>query len=84
MTGELVESGERAFEIKQGKDDLYIGAISNWGHSMPAPEEKVTLQNLRKVELDGIEIGMSSLDLDVPTAKKLNVEIKKILEDGNF
>jgi len=84
LAGKLVESGERAFEIKQGKDSLYIGAISNWGHNMSAPEEKVTFQSLRDVELDGVEIGMSPLRLNVSAAKKLNEEIGKIIESGNF
>ena len=84
LAGKLVESGERSIKIKQGKDYLGIGAISNWGHSMPAPEDRVTLQNLRKVVLDGIEMGKVSLNVNVPTAKKLNEEIGKILKNGNF
>ncbi len=84
LAGKLAESGERAFVIKQGKDHLGIGAVSNWEHNMTAPEEKATLQNLRDVELDGIEIGMSSLNINVSTAKKLNEEIGKIVESGNL
>lgn len=84
LAGKLVESGERAFIIKRGKDHLGIGAVSNWGHNMLAPEEKATLQNLRDVELDGIEIGKNSLNINVSTAKKLNEEIGKIIENGNF
>lgn len=80
LAGKLADSGERAFIIKQGKDYLGIGAVSNWGHNMSAPEEKVTLQNMRNVELDGIEIGMSSLNINVSTAKKLNEDIGKIIE----
>lgn len=84
LAGKLVESGERAFIIKQGKDHLGIGAVSNWGHNMTAPEEKATLQNLRDVELDGIEIGKNSLHVNVSTAKKINEEIGKIIESGNL
>lgn len=84
LAGKLVESGERAFIIKRGKDHLSIGAVSNWGHNMTDPEEKATLQNLRDVELDGIEIGMSSLNINVSTAKKLNEEIGKIIKSGNL
>jgi hypothetical protein len=84
LAGKLVESGERNFEIKQGKDLLYIGAISNWGHNMTAPEERATLHNLRKVELDGIEIGKNPLHINISTAKKINEEISRIIESGNF
>lgn len=84
LAGSLAESGERAFIIKQGRDHLAIGAISNWGHNMSAPEEKATLQNVRDVELDGIEISKNSLHINVSTAKKLNKEISRIIESGNF
>lgn len=84
LAGELVGSGERAFQIECGKDFLSIGAVSNWGHAMPAPEDRVTLQNLRDVELDGIEIGMAPLHIHGLTARKLNEEIGAILRGGEL
>ncbi len=84
LTGKLVESGERAFIIKRGKDHLAVGAVSNWGHNMSAPEENATLQNVRNVELDGTKIGMKTLHINVAAARKLNEEIGRIIESGNF
>jgi hypothetical protein len=84
LSGKLVELNKEHLEINQGKDKLKIGINSTWGHTDLAPQEKAFIQNLREIELDNSEIKYSTLYLNIPTFRKLNEEISKIIKSNNL
>lgn len=76
LAGTLSETGEDSLTFKSGADDLVFSADSVFPLNQPLPRERVTISNLREMELDGLEF--LQLALPVKAVERLCEELKMI------
>lgn len=65
-------------ELKNGKDDLLIYFASSWAGNLPAPFERISVNNRRLYVLDGLRSQLLGVNLPLKTAHKIVEEIRKI------
>ena len=76
LAGKLRETGEDSLKFKSGADEMVFSADSVFPLNQPLPRERVTISNLREMELDGLEF--LQLALPIKAAEKLCEELKKL------
>ena len=69
---------DESFELKNGKDDLLINFTSSWAGNLPAPLERISINNRRRYVLDGLRAQLLGLNLPLRTARKTAEEIEKL------
>ena len=76
LSGKLREEGTDSLKFERGGDEMVFSADSVFPLNQPVPRERVTISNLRELELDGLEF--MQLALPVKAAEKLCEELKKL------
>lgn len=76
LAGKLPETGKDSLKFKSGGDEMVFSADSVFPLNQPVPRERITISNLRELELDGLEF--LQLALPVKAAEKLCEELKKL------
>ena len=67
-----------SFELKNGKDDLLIQFTSSWAGNLPAPLERISINNRRRYLLDNLRAHLLGLNLPLRTAEKTAQEIENL------
>lgn len=76
LSGKLREEGKNSLKFERGADEMIFSADSVFPLNQPVPRERVTISNLRELELDGLEF--MQLALPIKAAEKLCEELKKL------
>lgn len=76
LAGKLRETGADSLKFESGADEMIFSADSVFPLNQPLPRERVTISNLREMELDGLEF--MQLALPIRAAERLFEELKKL------
>lgn len=76
LSGKLREDGTDSLKFARGGDEMVFSADSVFPLNQPVPRERVSISNLRELELDGLEF--MQLALPIKAAEKLCEELKKL------
>lgn len=76
LAGKLRETGAESLKFESGADEMIFSADSVFPLNQLVPRERVTISNLRELELDGLEF--MQLALPEKAAEKLFEELKKL------
>lgn len=77
LSGKLREEEADAATVKNGADTIIISATSNLPINQTSWVNRVSISNLREIELDEIEFG--ELSLPVRAARRLSEELERLI-----
>ena len=76
LAGKLRETGADSLKFERGKDEMIFSADAVFPLNQTVPRERITISNLREIELDGLEF--LQLALPVKAAERLCEELKNL------
>ena len=79
LAGKLRDEARDSLTFKSGGDEIVVSADSVLPLNQLVPRERVTISNLREMELDGLEF--MQLALPVKAAERLHKEFKKLSDN---
>jgi hypothetical protein len=77
LAGKLRDEAIDSLKFKSGGDEMIFSADTVFPLNQLIPRERVTISNLRELELDGLEF--MQLALPIKAAERLFEELKKIV-----
>lgn len=78
LAGKLRDEAKDNLKFKSGGDEIIFSADTVFPLNQLIPRERVTISNLRELELDGLEF--MQLALPIKAAERLYEELKKLSE----
>lgn len=82
LAGKLHEEKLDALTFKNGRDEMIVGASSSLPLNQFVWINRISISNLREIELDEIEYG--EIELPVEAAKKLHREMERLIAEGKI
>lgn len=82
LAGKLYKEKLDALTFENGRDQMIVSASSILPLNQFAWVERVSISNVREIELDDLEYGRISLP--VKAAKKLHQEMERLIAEGKY